>query len=292
MIIDLKKILTTERKEFRSFLQSRMSAENLDFWITCKKFLRNMNIKKASLIYDEFVDINGMRPINISDDLRDDMYDAIQQEDDTRVRGCIKKCMKEIEYHMATNFLGDYNQRVKGVNEDVFVKKNRTLRARNSALPKKVRKGSSDSLTRPLRHMTGMKFSKSTDIGRMREEEERLEELRLCDGFGTCLDKPPILASFRDYLKKIFLEKYLSLFFHLLYCDSVRRLPDQKILKKFKKRTLNPEFDGMVHSLLEEVIENKQDENAYIDLDTIITLLSSSLNIHFHEFKNKLLNTP
>ncbi|XP_034002051.1 regulator of G-protein signaling 5-like [Trematomus bernacchii] len=54
---------------FRSFLQSEFSDENVEFWVTCEDFKKNKNpvkmAAKAKKIYEDFIQSEGPREVNI-----------------------------------------------------------------------------------------------------------------------------------------------------------------------------------------------------------------------------------
>ncbi|XP_039984346.1 regulator of G-protein signaling 5a [Xiphias gladius] len=54
---------------FRSFLQSEFSDENIEFWVACEDFKKTKNpvkmATKAKKIYDDFIQSEGPREVNI-----------------------------------------------------------------------------------------------------------------------------------------------------------------------------------------------------------------------------------
>ncbi|XP_047231264.1 regulator of G-protein signaling 5-like [Girardinichthys multiradiatus] len=54
---------------FRSFLQSEFSDENIEFWMTCEDFKKTKNpvkmAAKAKRIYEDFIQSEGPREVNI-----------------------------------------------------------------------------------------------------------------------------------------------------------------------------------------------------------------------------------
>jgi len=54
---------------FRTFLQSEFSEENIEFWIACEEFKKTKNpvkmASKAQKIYEDFIQTEGPREVNI-----------------------------------------------------------------------------------------------------------------------------------------------------------------------------------------------------------------------------------
>ncbi|KAM8819509.1 regulator of G-protein signaling 8 isoform 3-T4 [Rhynchonycteris naso] len=90
---------------FRAFLKTEFSEENLEFWLACEEFKKTRStaklVSKAHRIFEEFVDVQAPREVNIDFQTREATRKNIQEPSLTcfdQAQGKVHSLMEKDSY--------------------------------------------------------------------------------------------------------------------------------------------------------------------------------------------------